>query len=228
MKNRAFTLLELIVSIAICAVLVMLLSSGMTKVRTVQRRTVSMGNLRQLGMASFAYAADHNGQMPASMVGGKKSLSYGNGLQSGHATRKLFSVTKFSPVGQGDFDYLTSPACLYSPFSKKYQPSGLGQFYTNSGSAYLGYLFYSLFEPDESTPARSTPVAGLSNDRLTSNPRAPLYSDFCTVDTIADALYTDTHVHVLYLSGEVRTFESTEILKFRTWAEIFKRFSDSN
>jgi prepilin-type N-terminal cleavage/methylation domain-containing protein len=64
-KYRAFTLIELLVVIAIIAILASLLLAGVTRAMETTRRTVCENNLRQIGLASFMYADDNQGRLPA-------------------------------------------------------------------------------------------------------------------------------------------------------------------
>lgn len=57
--RRGFTLLELMVSVAIIAVLISVLLPALLKARQVSHRTVCMGNLKQLGYAFQQYLFDH-------------------------------------------------------------------------------------------------------------------------------------------------------------------------
>ncbi len=64
MDKRAFTLIELLVVIVIIGLLIAFLSLVMSTARESARRTQCANNLRQLGMANYMYADDHNGLIP--------------------------------------------------------------------------------------------------------------------------------------------------------------------
>lgn len=64
LKRRGFTLLELIVVIAIVAVLIALLFGGLSRARAGAERTGCASNLRQIGAALHAYAAENGGWLP--------------------------------------------------------------------------------------------------------------------------------------------------------------------
>lgn len=63
-SRGAFTLIELLVVIAIIAVLAALLLSAISGVRVSGQRTACASNLRQIGAAMMAYAAEHNNALP--------------------------------------------------------------------------------------------------------------------------------------------------------------------
>ncbi|MBW3621921.1 MAG: DUF1559 domain-containing protein [Armatimonadetes bacterium] len=62
--SRGFTLIELLVVIAIIAILAAILFPVFAKAREKGRQTSCGSNLRQLGLAMFAYTQDHDEQFP--------------------------------------------------------------------------------------------------------------------------------------------------------------------
>jgi len=63
-RNRAFTLVELLIVIAIIGVLIGLLMPTISGARESSRRVTCASNLRNLGAALFAYAADNDRKLP--------------------------------------------------------------------------------------------------------------------------------------------------------------------
>lgn len=65
-SGRAFTLLDVLVSIAVIALLIAILSPTLSKVQETSRRVVCASNLRQAGLALQMYADDWRGLLPPS------------------------------------------------------------------------------------------------------------------------------------------------------------------
>jgi prepilin-type N-terminal cleavage/methylation domain-containing protein/prepilin-type processing-associated H-X9-DG protein len=63
--RRAFTLVEMLVVLAVLAVLVVLLFPALSSAIESSRRSKCLGNLKQIGAAVFAFAADNNGELPS-------------------------------------------------------------------------------------------------------------------------------------------------------------------
>jgi len=62
-KRRGFTLIELLVVIAIIALLMAILMPALNRARELGRRTVCMGNLKQMALAWVMYADENRGDL---------------------------------------------------------------------------------------------------------------------------------------------------------------------
>lgn len=63
-KKAGFTLMELLVVIAVVALLLSILLPAVSKARELARRAVCSNQLRQIGLAVPAYASDYDNEMP--------------------------------------------------------------------------------------------------------------------------------------------------------------------
>ncbi len=70
-RRGGFTLMELMVVVAIIAVLVALLMPGMAKMSRNAQGSHIASQMRQLGQAVFSYAGEHDGQLPGPLWDGQ-------------------------------------------------------------------------------------------------------------------------------------------------------------
>jgi prepilin-type N-terminal cleavage/methylation domain-containing protein len=68
MKNPIFTLIELLVVIAIIAIIASILLPVLSKARNTAKNIKCVSNLRQIGIAIFAYAGDYDDWLPPSLI----------------------------------------------------------------------------------------------------------------------------------------------------------------
>jgi len=80
--QRAFTLLELLVVVAVIAILASLLLPALAKARGKAQGMVCLQNTKQLGLAWLIYADDHNGRLAYNLGGdtGLRAVAQGTNL----------------------------------------------------------------------------------------------------------------------------------------------------
>ncbi|HVM46435.1 MAG TPA: DUF1559 domain-containing protein [Candidatus Acidoferrum sp.] len=98
--RQAFTLVELLVVIAVVALLAALLLPALASAREKSRKAACISNLRQLGIAVQSYASDNEGKIPY----GPKAPPFTNPADfypSTGAPTSLISLQSGAPVGLG-------------------------------------------------------------------------------------------------------------------------------
>lgn len=81
LSHRGFTLVELLLTLAIIGALAAITIPVVGVARNAARRAVTTSNLRQVGMALLAYAHEHGGALPLSTHSGPDSGSWINTLR---------------------------------------------------------------------------------------------------------------------------------------------------
>lgn len=89
--GTAFTLLELLVVIAIVGILATLLLPSLQRARVRAKSLACLSQLRQIGIASIAFASDHNDRLPAAtMPNTNRTLSPFQAVLQEIGTSRLF------------------------------------------------------------------------------------------------------------------------------------------
>lgn len=118
---RGFTLVELLVAIAILSLLVAILLPSLAASKRATRRTICLANLRGIGTAIHLYAANNNGCIPF----GPKAppmMTASDFYPSTGAPTSLISLRNGKPVGLGltlSRELSKSPRVLFCPGSEQ-------------------------------------------------------------------------------------------------------------
>lgn len=119
----AFTLIELLVTIAIVALLSAIAFPVFNSARLTGRRTVSMANMRQFGIALLGYTADHSGQFP---LEGEQSPSWGSAAVNNDANNSAwYNALPRYATSRGLGDFQNQAAAFYQKESLFYVPAAV-------------------------------------------------------------------------------------------------------
>lgn len=161
--HRAFTLVELLVVIAVIAILAALLLPALSSAKERSRGVVCLSNLKQVGVAIRAYADDNSGNIPF----GPKAPPFTSTFDlypSTGAPTSLLSLGNGSPVAMGLMlqSYLArQPRVLFCPASDQFINAdaqlaqvGIGQaqcsyYYRHAGNTALFDSSYTPFVPSQ-------------------------------------------------------------------------------
>jgi prepilin-type N-terminal cleavage/methylation domain-containing protein len=117
MSERAFTLLELLIAVAVVAVLATIVTMAGSQMYQASSLAVSANNLRQLAAGATGYLADHRQQF----------WRYRENVPGGGGVKWWFGLEPKSSLGAGEgkrfFDATQGPLGAYVPAASKPDPS---------------------------------------------------------------------------------------------------------
>jgi prepilin-type N-terminal cleavage/methylation domain-containing protein/prepilin-type processing-associated H-X9-DG protein len=185
-SRLAFTLIEMLVVVAILAILMALMLPTLASARDQGRKTACLSNLRQIGIAIYAYADDNDGKIPF----GPKAppfTSAGNFYPSTGAPTSLVSLQSGAPVGLGLLlkEHLCNqPKALFCPGSDQTVDGTAELAKVGTNQAQCSYYYRhagvtNLFDKPN-TPA---PLDRLALDHLSNN-RNGLPTRALVIDTL--------------------------------------------
>ncbi len=155
-RNRAFTLVEMLVVIAIIAILAALLLPVLAGGKKRAQRIQCIGNLNQIGTAFQIFAHDHQGNFPMQVPeadGG--SQEFARGAESTGGQGFFYSWRHFFPLAND----LTTPKPLVCPADLERVPVESFRLLRNSNLSYAANIAASYNDP----------ASLLSTDRNISN-----------------------------------------------------------
>lgn len=212
--RRAFTLVELLVAIAIVGILATLILLGGGAMLERGRAVKSASNMRQVTAGLLGYAADNDGRFPRLYEGGNWTTPIWTTRISEYLYRVGYTPYRLGFVGTAEF---------YSPSVKRHHPWGdLGP---NSNVMPYHYTVGNVFGV---TPHPINRIANPSETALlfeTANPSGTLdaswYFRVAGATTNATGWLADRHkgrAIVSFCDGSVRTFKYEDLLN--TWTNL--------
>jgi len=199
-NTSGVTLIELLAVIAILALLAALLLPMMSRVTELSRRAMCIGNLRQIGIATQAYASENEGKLPLGYSGNYPMAASASGLSGYPENKGIIALLPYlGAASENDLD-----AEKKANVKVFFCPSGIVTFEKNwagfsvRSSGYMQYCgWQNSFDSDYAT-APST-----NRDKQT----AMIWSDLTTTDIAlsnhrnsnddpvgANCLFLDGHV----------------------------------
>jgi prepilin-type processing-associated H-X9-DG protein/prepilin-type N-terminal cleavage/methylation domain-containing protein len=211
---KAFTLVELLVTIAIMCLLVGLLAPALKGIRETGKVMQCMNNLRQIGAAVQTYMADYEGKFPTiggqNLTGYSANANWDTRLTATYLSRvKATSVLSNASQDGSVIGYYRESKVWWCPTAKML--NGTSRHYALNGFALSvgGPWRIDLYSMRYvSNPARTILIAELNNNITGMSPIAPPSSagDVITNHRIshkggkgANYLFVDGHVE--YISG---------------------------
>jgi prepilin-type N-terminal cleavage/methylation domain-containing protein len=116
----AFTLIELLIVIAIIAVLMAVLIPALNRAKEMGKRAACMNNLKTLALAWTLYCSDHEGLMPSSQ--GLADKGWVRGLTGTYATRPVEApqAEQIAAIRAGElYRYVTTEKVYRCPVAKR-------------------------------------------------------------------------------------------------------------
>ncbi|MBY0308987.1 MAG: DUF1559 domain-containing protein [Phycisphaerales bacterium] len=123
-SRRAFTLIDVLVSLAVMAVLIGLMLPALTAIRETSRKVVCSSNIRQIGLSTAMYADDYKHQLPYSLSFDKFVYNTGfvpQSLMKARLGQPSDITAKWDGLGvlYGG-QYCSAPQVYYCPSHKSY------------------------------------------------------------------------------------------------------------
>jgi len=212
--SSAFTLIEILVVIAVIAVLSALLMSVSKTAMSSANLAKSISNLKTIGMASRYYANDHNGRFPLYGFEEYRGMSTEGNIAHYPSVPQKLMGPDFGPA------YLETCDVFYSPFLPGTKSRVKGSYFKDpGGTPYIGYYYFSLPHPEDMGMVYIPPRGGVKdldrpgsdeifNNRLADDPRAVLYCDVPPGTPVGE--FTGKQCTVLHLDGAVNSFPYSE------------------
>lgn len=220
--TSGFTLLELLISIAIIAVLVSLLYGGLMQAGATAKTTKCIGNLRNLTSVAIAYTVDHNGYYPPTLVikGGSWVDFWPDQL-----TAYLPDSEGRTPLG-----YPIKNSAFYCPAIKADKHGTWGDYGANSnifriiggGIGDIGIIESAFRPPNITKPEKRILICDANNGFGYGSFFIDVYNfmidpkndrQVSLTGTILPAAHRDKYVNISFADGHIKSLTGDEIIK---------------
>lgn len=203
-RPDGFTLVELLIVVAIIALLLSILLPSLQGARAQAQTTVCAANIRQLALANIAYASEQQGRYCAGAAGIKL-----DNLHRWHGVRPTADVP-FDPQYGPLVDYLTAAEGIRAcPAFRGYLLKGAAAFERGCGG--FGYNQAYLGREMRRRPGASFQVVtdgfGVLSERVRRPAETLMFADaafVATADGVSEYSFAEPRFHPEYLQYHVR------------------------
>jgi prepilin-type N-terminal cleavage/methylation domain-containing protein/prepilin-type processing-associated H-X9-DG protein len=198
-KRQGFTLVELLVVVAIISILASLLLPAVIQAKARARRIQCASDLKQIGLAYHMFLHDHDNKLPMEVStndGGTLEFLQGAYLAGGMFDYKHFQVLS---------NYLNTPSLVWCPSDRARSPADFFPPLQNSNVSYFV----------GANADYATPTSMLAGDRNITNTLAGGGSIIFLNGSPGLSWTTDIHVskgNVLFADGSVELLNSAQLL----------------
>lgn len=158
---RAFTIVELLVTLTIIALLTSIMMPGLRAARDSANRMVCSANLRHIGLALYGYSAQLNDALPATMFDEEETLASGEMMA---LTTGTMDLADFVPQWDGlgwlvapETGLIDDPHMLYCPCHRGEHPASRYEDKWDAASperVYCNYHFIGDFDREQQSARR--------------------------------------------------------------------------
>ena len=177
---KAFTLIELLIVIAIIAILAAILFPVFARARENARRTSCQSNLKQIGLGWLQYAQDYD----------EKMMAFNRGAGSSTATPTKPAVYWWGAWDGTNFDYR---AGLIQPYLKSDQVRNCPSFTAIPNNAYEGTTGYA-YNVGRLAPTFGAGVPGISLAAIEDSAKTVAFADAAQIHFLTGLLAPSTYL----------------------------------